>query len=107
MSSPIAGTFKWKHCLARAMFGARNDQMSIVNADPVIIVSKNVRPVGRSIVDTKRRIFYGLNWKVTYKKITSVDLIHLIQYELHLHHSEQKSNANHCPEIRQIRLLLE
>lgn len=66
-SSPMAGTFKWKHSLARAIFGVRNVQMSMVNADPVIIVSRNVRPVGRINVDTKRRIFYGLNW-IDWKK---------------------------------------
>lgn len=68
MSSPMSATFKWKHCLARALFGVKNVQMSIVKADPVIIISKNVRLIGRINVDTKRRIFYGLDWRVTLKK---------------------------------------
>lgn len=60
-SLPIASAFKRKHRLARATFGTKNVQMSIVNADPVISVSRNVRPVGRINDDTNRLIFYRLN----------------------------------------------
>lgn len=53
--SPTAA-FKWKHCFARATSGKKNVQISMVNADPIIRVSKNRRPVGLAKKWTRRFI---------------------------------------------------